>query len=264
MEDNENYVTEEVTENVETQPTEEVVEESVVEDVPTEKTYTQAEVDELIGKRLARAERKWQKETNEKNQKYYEAEDVLKQGLGVESIEDATNNLKDFYRQKGMTINEYHPVESEEDIEILARAEADELIESGFDEVKEEVDRLAQIGVENMTPRQKKTFQRLATYRRDEEQKQELRSLGINDTESEEFLNYSKKLNPELSLKEKYEMYEQIKPKKEIKTMESLKSGANSEIKEYYSPEEISRLTDEELDNPKIWEAVRRSMTKTS
>ena len=32
-------------------------------------------------------------------------------------------------------------------------------------------------------------------------------------------------------------------------------------VKDYYSPEEIERLTEEDLDNPKVWEAVRRSMT---
>lgn len=32
--------------------------------------------------------------------------------------------------------------------------------------------------------------------------------------------------------------------------------------KDYYSPEEVDRLTEKELDDPKIWETVRKSMTK--
>ncbi len=32
--------------------------------------------------------------------------------------------------------------------------------------------------------------------------------------------------------------------------------------KDYYSPEEVDKLTEKELENPKIWEVVRKSMTK--
>ena len=38
---------------------------------------------------------------------------------------------------------------------------------------------------------------------------------------------------------------------------------AQDKVKDYYTEDEIRKLTDEELDNPKIWEAVRRSMTMT-
>jgi hypothetical protein len=36
----------------------------------------------------------------------------------------------------------------------------------------------------------------------------------------------------------------------------------SSTDKEYYTDEEIDQLTDEQLDDPKIWAAVRKSMTK--
>ena len=88
-------------------------------------------------------------------------------------------------------------------------------------------------------------------------------SLGINkkDIEDSEFKEFSNKLNPELSLKEKYELFLQVKPKKETKKMGSMQSGATSKVKDYYTAEEIERLTDEDLDNDAVWEAVRKSMT---
>ena len=114
-----------------------------------------------------------------------------------------------------------------------------------------------------MSARDKALFSKLATYRQAIEQENEVRALGISKDEinSQEFKDFSSKLNPNLSLKEKYEMYSQIKPKKETKKIGSVKSGMTSQVKDYYSPEEIERLTEEDLDDPKVWEAVRKSMT---
>ena len=58
-------------------------------------------------------------------------------------------------------------------------------------------------------------------------------------------------------------MYVAQKPKKNVEKMGSMKSGP-VKVKEYYTPEEIERLTDEDLDNPQVWEAVRKSMTGQS
>lgn len=41
------------------------------------------------------------------------------------------------------------------------------------------------------------------------------------------------------------------------------KVNANSKVeKDYYTPEEVDKLTEKDLDNPKVWEKVRKSMTK--
>lgn len=41
------------------------------------------------------------------------------------------------------------------------------------------------------------------------------------------------------------------------------KVNSNSkDTKDYYTPEEVDKLTEKELENPKIWEVVRKSMTK--
>jgi hypothetical protein len=43
--------------------------------------------------------------------------------------------------------------------------------------------------------------------------------------------------------------------------MGSMKNNPDKGVKDYYSPSEIDKLTEEDLADPKVWEAVRRSMT---
>jgi hypothetical protein len=126
MSEHENLVVNETAENVE-HTTEE-----------TAKTYTEAEfnakLDEVLGKKIARKEAKIRKEYE---RKYGNLEEVLKAGTGKESVEEMTNTFAEFYRQKGITIPE-KPTYSTKDIEVLARAEAEDIIRSGYDEVVEE------------------------------------------------------------------------------------------------------------------------------
>lgn len=268
--ENENLVNE--TENVEQQTTEENVdgvdvgeetvnttENEVTTETPAVETFTKEQVDDMIAKKLARKEAKIRREYENK---YSRLETVVNTGLGTNSIEESTSKLEEFYKRKGIDIPTA-PTYSEREAELLAQGEADDIISAGYDEVVEEVDRLASIGVENMSTRDKALFSKLATYRQATEQENEVRALGISKDEinSQEFKDFSSKLNPNLSLKEKYEMYSQMKPKKETKKIGSVKSGMTSQVKDYYSPEEIERLTEEDLDDPKVWEAVRKSMT---
>ena len=265
FEENENLVEE--TENVEL-TTEEIVndtedpvengtEEPVEEAV---KTFTQEQVDEMIAKKVARQKAKIKREYEEK---YSRLETVVNTGLGTNSVEESTSKLEEFYKRKGIDIPGT-PVYSEREAELIANGEADDIIDAGFDEVIEEVDRLASIGVEKMTQKDKVLFRKLASYRAEKEQEIELRSTGISkeEIESEAFKEFTSKLNPNLSLKEKYDMYSQMKPKKEYKQIGSVKSGMASQVKDSYTAEEIARMTDEELDAPGVWEAVRRSMTR--
>jgi hypothetical protein len=253
MDERENLVTEEieVTENVE-QTTEE-----------TPKLYTEEElnarVNEIAGKRAARKEAKIRKEYE---RKYGALEDVLKAGTGKESVEEMTDTFTKFYESKGIKINK-KPEYSARDIEVLAMAEADDVIRSGYEEVVEEVDRLTQLGVSNMTEKEKVVFKTLATYRQNAERNQELAEIGVTEDvyNSQDFKDFVGKFNPNTPITDIYDIYSKQKPKKEIKTMGSMKQGQGVVVKDYYTPEEIERLTEDDLDNPKVWEAVRRSMT---
>ena len=270
MENNEELVTE-VTENVVEQPTEEVVEgtteptvEETVEKVeePVRK-YTDADVDDIVNKKLYRQKQKLERDFEKQMSKYKRAEEVLNAGLGTSNIEEATNNLANFYKEKGIEIPEYKQTENEFDLEAGAEKEAKNIIDSGYEDIAEEVDRLAEIGLDNMSKRDKIMFGILAKERERLDSEKEIASLGVSkeELESAEFKAFSDKY-PSLSLKDKYDLYSQLKPKKIENKMGSMKNGAASVVKDYYSPEEIAKLTEDDLENPQVWNAVRNSMTK--
>ena len=244
MENNENFAVE--AENVE-QTTEQ-----------TPKTYTQEEVDAIVGKSKARASAKIRKEYE---RKYGELEEVLKAGTGKESVEEITGTFRDFYTKKGVQFAQ-KPTYTDKDNEILAKAEADEIIRSGLEDVVEEVDRLADIGVQNMTPREKVLFKTLAEYRQNTERVNELTQMGVTEDvyNSEEFKEFAKQFNATTPISNIYNIYAKQKPKKEITTMGSMKQSVSG-VKDYYTPAEIEKLSVDDLKNPAVWDAVRKSMT---
>lgn len=262
---NENLVTEE-----EVIPVEEVAEnvETTTEETP--KTYSQEEfdaalnarlnekLDEIMPKKMARREAKIRKEYEKK---YGDLENVLRAGTGKENVEEITSTFKDFYQKKGIQIQD-KPNYSDRDIEVLARAEAEDIISYGFDEVVEEVERLAKIGAANMDKREKAIFKTLAEYRQSMERNHELSRIGVpaDVYQSKEFNDFANKFNSSVSVAEIYEIYKGKQPKKNIKPAGSMKQS-QSAPKDYYTPDEIERLTMADLDDPAVWEKVRRSMT---
>jgi hypothetical protein len=253
----ENLVTEEVTENVE-ETTEEMTEDVEQTTEQVEEMFTASQVDEMIAKKLARKEAKIRKEFE---RKYGRAENVVKAGLGVDSFEEGVNQLEDFYKGKGIEIPSF--TYSDRDVELLARAEADEIISTGLEEVIEEVDRLADIGVANMTPREKATFQRLAEYRQTAERKKELAKIGVSENvyTSNDFKDFASKFNANVPIADVYRLYEKTQPKPKYEQVGSMKSTQIEKIKEHYTDDEISRMTLDDLDDPNVWAAVRKSMT---
>lgn len=274
FEENENLVLDN-TENVDEQTTEEIVDggtepEGEPQDGTQEpvKTYTEEElnarVDELLAKKIARKEAKIRKEYEEKYSPYKEAESVLNAGLGTSNITEATNNLREFYSKKGVNIPKYEPSYNENDMKVLANAEANSIIESGFDEVVEEVDRLAEKGVDNMTPREKLVFTKLAEYRKAEGSRKELASIGVKNEviDSKEFKDFSSQFNSEIPITKVYELYTKTLDKPQIEKIGSMKNGNTQEEKVYYTPEEVDKLTEKDFDDPKIFQKVRESMAK--
>ena len=254
----ENLVLDEGTENVETTTTEETVGE-VEQITPPEKTYTQEELDSIVGRRLARQEARIRKDYD---RKYGSLENTLKAGTGKESVEEITETFAEFYKGKGIHIPS-EPNYSAKDIEVLAREEAKAVIEGGLDEVIEEVDRLCSIGLENMTARDKAVFSILAEHRKNGEAHRELSKIGVTEDvyNNPEFKEFASKFNSNTPITQIYEIYNKMQPKKEVRTAGSMKNNEVGKVKDYYTPEEIERLTEDDLDDPAVWEAVRRSMT---
>lgn len=254
-----------VTENVE-ETTEETINQSE-EEVPviqkdTEETYTRKQVDDMIAKKLARKEAKIRKEYEKK---YSGLENVLKAGTGKDDINDITSDLTSFYKKNGIDIPEESKY-SESDMRALGKMDAEEIISDGFDEVVSEVDRLSEIGADNMTPREKATFKELADFRQKEESRRELKNKGINEDilESKEYKDFTSKLNPNMSEIEKYDMYKQFQPKEaEVMGSMSNKFSGDSGVKDFYTRDEAMKFSREDFDkNPALFKAVEKSMLK--
>lgn len=255
MNENENLVTEQVAENAE----------QTAEQTP--KTYTEAEfnakLDEVLGKKIARREAKIRKEYD---RKYGDLVDTLRAGTGKESVDEMTGAFKEFYAKKGIQIpqkNEY----SARDLDTLARADADEIIRAGYDEVVDEVDRLTELGADNMTAREKAMFKVLAEHRQSAERGKKLSSIGVTEDvyNSDDFKEFQKMFAAETPIEKVYETYAKTQPKKEFKTMGSMKNTTadSGAVKDFYSYEEAVRFTKKDFDmNPELLKAVEDSMSK--
>lgn len=234
--------------------------ESVKEE--NEAKFSQDDLDRIVKDRLSRQEQKIREEYEEK---YGRVETVLKAGLGTKDISEATERLTDFYKAQGVEIPETKLTPRQE--QILANAEVEEIIADGYDEIVKYVDNLARKGADKMTSKEKLIFTKLAEERTRQEGIKQLAEIGVGKgiLEDREFLEFSNKLNPSLSIREKYDMYEKLKPRKKIETMGTMRGNGSKDggVKEFYSREEALKFTKQDFDkNPKLFEAVEKSMLK--
>lgn len=270
------------TENVETQTTEENVEgieltdttETIEANEPIEEEKAevkslrellkehpeyQEEFNGMMKTRLDRKDREHQKELS----KYRSTEEVLKKGLNATDITDAESKLREFWKAEGISLPEpTKPGLTDNEIRILAKAEADEIIESG--DAEAEANKLASKGYDNMSAREREMFNTLAEHLTKEKKINELKSIGVKADllDSKEFKDFASKFNPNTSIKDVYELYSKShKEPKQVKKIGDITNSTPDTTKTHYTDEEISRLTPEQLDDDKVWEAVRRSMT---
>jgi hypothetical protein len=262
MEENKTLITDgEVNENVV---------EAVNTDEPTQtaKIYTQEDfnnkLNEIMPRKVARKEARIRKEYE---QKYGDLINVLKVGTGKESVEEITDGLKQFYESKNINIQQATPTYSDKDIETLAKAEAAEVIGLGLDDVVEEVERLTELGFDNMSARDKAYFKVLAEHRQKTERHNELSKIGVTDDvlNSKEFNDFAAQFNSKTPIADIYNIYKNQQPKKEFKTAGSMKNNTaeSGGVKDYYSYEEAMKFTKEDFDkNPDLFKAVEASMHK--
>lgn len=262
MNGNVNLATENVAENVE------VTTEQTTEQVTQpEKVYTEEDfnkkLDEVLGKKIARNTAKIRKEYEKK---YGELENVLRAGTGKEDVGEMTNTFRQFYEGKGIQIPK-EPTYSARDIEALAKADASEIIGAGLDDVIEEVDRLADIGLNNMTEREKAVFRQLAEYRQTAERGKELAKIGVTEDvyNSKDFKDFAGKFSANTSITEIFEIYSKMKPRKEVRTAGSMTSATQTDtgVKDFYTRDEALQFTKADFDkNPALFKAVEQSMHK--
>lgn len=270
-----------VTENTEAQSVEENEEGIELTDTTSQeeekkevKNYTAEEIEKMVNdrvndilpKKIEREKRKMEKQYSDKLAKYEETDSILKAGLGTKDISESNQRMREFYKEQGIDIPVYSkPRYSEEDEKILGKAEASKIIDLGFEEMQEEANRLATIGVDKMTPREKVMFNTLADELTHQKQVKELAELGVKEEilNNSEFKEFASQFTSKTPIKTIYEMYNvthQSKPKAE--KIGSMKNNISKEEKDFYTPDEVNALTPEEWEKPGVWEKVMASQRK--
>lgn len=266
-----------VTENTEAQSVEELEEGIELTDTASNeeekkevKTYTEEEFEKAVNdrlnnilpKKIEREKNKMERKYREELAKYEETESILQKGFGAKDIIDANKKLREFYKEQDIEIPEYQkPKYSEEDEKILGKAEASKIIDLGYDEMQEEANRLAEIGLDKMTSRQKVMFNTLAEELTHQKQIKELAELGVKEDvlSNSDFKEFASQFNSKTPIKNVYEMYTKIKPQKKYEQIGSMKSIKEPVQKDYYSNEEIAKMSPEDI--RKNWDVIRKSMT---
>jgi hypothetical protein len=287
MEENEMLEQTNETENVETQTTEENEEgieltdttdagevnatstdnettevKKTLRDLLRENPEYQEEYNSMLKTRLDREDKKHQKELS----KYRDTENVLRTTLNLKDGDDTNAKLREYYEAEGVKLPEaIKPGLSSGEIEAIAKYNANLIIESGTEEMNKEANRLANIGYNNLNESEKIIFNTLCERLTEDKNKEELLKIGASEDllKDKSFVDFKSKFNSNVPMKEIYEMYVSKNNKKTVKENPgSMKNSDVSLVKDYYTDEEIAKLTDEQLDDPKIWEAVRKSQTK--
>ena len=174
---------------------------------------------------------------------------------------------KKLARQEAKLRREYDSRYDQRDIALLARAEAEEIIRGGYDGVVQEVDRLAALGMEKMTPREKQRFQALAQHRQEKDRSGQFSALGVTQDlqETRAFRDFVGLFQPDAPADRILELYRRTLPGADIRPMGTMKSNPpeDSVVKEFYTRDEALRFTKQDFDkNPALYRAVAASMGK--
>ena len=225
-----------------------------------EKTYTQADLDKILEARTNSINRKHQKELD----KYRKTESILKQGLGVDNIDDINSQLNDFYTGQGIEIKQEDGYNDKEQ-RILANAELNEIISYGDEEIIDTARELA--NKKTRTVREETLLQGLMKQISIKQATQDLEKIGADKSiyESDGFKTFASKFNPDVKVTDIYEFYKKTLPqKKQPETAGSMKSvQVDNKLKDFYTPEEAKKFTNADYDkNPALFDAVVRSMYK--
>lgn len=278
MEDNEEEFVDKTTENVEEQTTEEIVEgEEEAVDLDDEKkdsseekkTLTDSEIDKLVNSKVDKIlsnkmRRQREKIDREYKEKFSPLMETLKAGMGEEKAgnpETAVKTFTELFAEKGIKVQNSQVNYSEKELKILANAETQEIIEAGYDEITEEIERLSIKGADKMTPKEKLVFQNLRDAKRFEDNKKDLLQIGVKPEllEDSKFKEYAKKFNKDVPIKEIYDLYKKTEePKAKAKPLGSLKNPNPKEPKTFISETEYDKMTSEERKANR--EVIRESM----
>lgn len=223
--------------------------------------------EDKIQARLIRDRIKRERETASQRAKYEELENIMKTALDAESLDDVITKSRTFYKEQGINIPDTisKPSLNERDEKVLAEADAKEIIRLGKEEMEEEANRIASIPESQRSIREQTIFNEVCRELVNLNDIESLKEKGY-DTEilnDKDFSSFREQFNLNTPVSKIFEMYQSINGTKPVqpKSPGSAKTNnSNNEIKDYYTPEEVRKFTEEDLDNPKLMEAIDRSM----
>lgn len=237
----------------------------------TQKTYTEADfnarLEEAINERInkilpSKIERVRSQERKKYESMLQERDGLLMASTGTTDFEGAKGKIAEALEKRGVKVpTRTEPTYSARELDILAKAEADETIAEGYEEVESEIARLngADLGA-----REKAYYDKLVAAKKVFDDEKEMKKAGISkeDVQDADFIEFSKYLDPSMTTQQKYEAYRKYRPKPQKELPGTMVGTGNSKnaYKEFYTPEEARRLTREDLNDPKIEEAVTKSM----
>ena len=287
MEENEMLEQTNETENVDTQTTEENVaggieltdteevqstEESATKKEEVRQTLRellknnpdyQEEFSEMMKTRLDRKDREFERVLS----KYKDTENVLKSTLGANDIDEANKKLREYYEAEGVKLPEvYKPGLSSREIEVLAKADAQDFINEGYDSMLNEANRLAAKEYKNLNERERIVFNTLAERLTQEDNKRNLLKLGATEDvlNDKKFIDFKNQFNSKTPIRDIYNLYLKTQDSKtKPVAMGSMKDTvAQKETKDFYSPTDVKNLSDDDWNKPGVWEKALASMKK--
>ncbi len=233
-----------------------------------EKTFTQEDIDRIVKQEKARLERKYRRDEESKLSKAKQLESTLRSGLGLTEEDDVLSKVKEFYKEQGVNIPDSQAI-SDKDAEILGRADANDFINDYDDEeIEARANELAIKQKQGKTSaREDAEFFKLGEYLTEKLEEKDLEANGIDASilKDKDFKKFAGRFNRNTKMTEIYELYQKVngkEVKKPASTGSTKSTVPNNQEKEYYTPEEVDKLTSKELDNPTIWKRVRESMKR--
>lgn len=236
-----------------------------------EKTYTQKDIDEIVSQTKAKVARRYHKEEASKLSKSKQLENTIRAGLGLTDEDDVLSKVRDFYREQGVDIPDFD-TDNNHDAEILGKADANEIIEMYDD--KDIEARANELAVKQKrgktTARENAEFFRLGEYLTAKLEEKELKDSGVDTSilQDKDFKAFANNFKTGTKISDVYKMWKKMNgeedktPKKPASTGSSQSTVPDNKDKEYYTPEEVDKLSSKDLDNPTIWKRVRESMKR--
>ena len=223
----------------------------------------QEEFSEMMKARLDRKDREFQKELS----KYKDTENVLKSTLGANNTEEVNKKLREYYEAEGIKLPEvYKPGLSSREIEVLAKADAQDFINEGYDSMLNEANRLASKEYKNLNERERIIFNTLAEALTEENTKRDLLKIGAKEEllSNKDFIDFKSKFNSKTPIGDIYNLFLKTQDSKsKPAAIGSMKdTTAQKETKDFYSPKDVENLTDDEWAKPGVWEKALASIKK--